>query len=248
VTLLVTKNAIFVLGPHSHHPVDEAYLYFKLQEKCKMQNTSHAVMSQRTEPADSYDDFPTPPWATRALIEHVIGNHWQNATCLEPGCGAGYMSRTLREYFGTVDAYDVLDFGQNEVRDFLTYTYQKGQYNWIITNPPFKYAEAFLSKGLTIATVGVCIFARTVFVESIGRYNRIFKEHPPSIMAFFSERVPINKGIVAETNTTATSYSWFVWMKAVSPRPPVWIPPCRSVLERPEDYTVPPGYRRRAVL
>lgn len=37
------------------------------------QNTSHAVMAQRYEAADSPDDFPTPPWATRALIEHVIG-------------------------------------------------------------------------------------------------------------------------------------------------------------------------------
>jgi hypothetical protein len=37
-----------------------------------MQNTSHAVMAQRTEPKDSPDDFPTPPWATRALIEHIF--------------------------------------------------------------------------------------------------------------------------------------------------------------------------------
>ena len=38
-----------------------------------MQNTSHAVMAQRVEPKDSADDFPTPPWATRALVEHVLG-------------------------------------------------------------------------------------------------------------------------------------------------------------------------------
>ena len=37
-----------------------------------MQNTSHAVMAQRTELKNSLDDFPTPPWAIRALIEHVI--------------------------------------------------------------------------------------------------------------------------------------------------------------------------------
>ena len=37
-----------------------------------MQNTSHAVMAQRVEPKDSADDFPTPPWATRALVEHVL--------------------------------------------------------------------------------------------------------------------------------------------------------------------------------
>ena len=39
----------------------------------KRQNTSYAVMAQRIEAQDSLDDFPTPPWATRALIEHVLG-------------------------------------------------------------------------------------------------------------------------------------------------------------------------------
>ena len=29
-------------------------------------------MAQRKEGHDSPDDFPTPPWATRALLEHVI--------------------------------------------------------------------------------------------------------------------------------------------------------------------------------
>jgi hypothetical protein len=36
-----------------------------------VQNTSHAVMAQRIEAADSPDDFPTPPWATRGLMEYV---------------------------------------------------------------------------------------------------------------------------------------------------------------------------------
>jgi hypothetical protein len=35
------------------------------------QNRSSAVMQQRSEPHDSLDDFPTPPWATRALCEFL---------------------------------------------------------------------------------------------------------------------------------------------------------------------------------
>ena len=30
-------------------------------------------MAQRIEAQDSRDDFPTPPWATRALLSHVLG-------------------------------------------------------------------------------------------------------------------------------------------------------------------------------
>jgi hypothetical protein len=55
-----------------------------------MQNTSHAVMAQRTEAKDSLDDFPTPPWATRALIEHVLRSKepLNQQSSLEPACGA----------------------------------------------------------------------------------------------------------------------------------------------------------------
>jgi hypothetical protein len=214
-----------------------------------MQNTSHAVMAQRFEDKESYDDFPTPPWATRALLEYVITPNWYEHTCLEPGCGAGYMSRTLREYFADVEAYDAIDYGGTEVRDFLTYEFEQ-QYDWIITNPPFKYAEDFILKSLTLAKVGVAIFARTSFVESVGRYQRLFQHRPPTVVAFFTERVPINKNKVARDNTTATSYSWLVWMKNFNPHisKAVWIRPCRAELERDEDYTSPEGTKRRAVL
>ena len=40
-------------------------------ERHSNQNTSSAVMAQRIEPADSADLFPTPPWATRALVEWI---------------------------------------------------------------------------------------------------------------------------------------------------------------------------------
>jgi hypothetical protein len=215
-----------------------------------MQNTSHAVMAQRVESKESYDDFPTPPWATRALLEHVLENrNWQDNSCLEPGCGAGYMSRTLREYFGEVEAYDALNYGTNQVRDFLTYDYDRN-YDWIITNPPFKHAEEFIMKSLKLANVGVAVFARTSFVESVGRYERLFQPTPPALVAFFSERVPINKNSMSRTNVTATCYSWLVWRVdyQVEDCKAIWIPPCRAQLERDEDYNSPPGVRRRAVL
>jgi hypothetical protein len=61
-----------------------------------MQNTSHAVMAQRAEPKDSPDDFPTPPWATRGLLEHVLDKKkLAPLTCLEPACGAGHMAKVL---------------------------------------------------------------------------------------------------------------------------------------------------------
>ena len=55
-----------------------------------MKYQSYAVTAQRIEPKDSPDDFPTPPWATRALIEYVLNNRATISamSCLEPACGA----------------------------------------------------------------------------------------------------------------------------------------------------------------
>src|SRR5262245_22389496 len=84
------------------------------------QNRSHAVMAQRAEARDSRDDFPTPPWATRALCEHILAKtELDTQTCLEPACGRGHMARALGEYFAAVDAADAYCYGFASVRDFL---------------------------------------------------------------------------------------------------------------------------------
>lgn len=203
-----------------------------------MQNTSHAVMAQRHEAKDSADDFPTPPWATRALIEHVIGRDVvAGKTCLEPAAGRGYMSKPLAEYFGRVDSADAYNYGFAPVRDFLTFPYEAMSHDWVITNPPFRLAEEFVQRAMTVAREGVAILARTVFLESVGRYEGIFKDNPPTIFAQFSERVPMVKGRLDKKASTATGYAWFVWVKNQSRLPGLaWVPPCRRSLERDEDY------------
>ena len=207
-----------------------------------MQNISHAVMSQRVEPIDSRDDFPTPPWATRALIEHVLPEVNKSMTCLEPACGAGHMSKVLEEYFDEVNSSDIYNYGYGAERDFLAWqkTVPNNQYDWVITNPPFKLAEEFIVAALDIAREGVAILARTVFLESVGRYNRLFSERPPAKFAQFVERVPMVKGRLDAKASTATGYSWFVWEKKMSDSPElIWIPPCRRTLEREGDYELP---------
>ncbi|MDG9793039.1 SAM-dependent methyltransferase [Brucella anthropi] len=204
------------------------------------QNTSHAVMAQRFEPKDSADDFPTPPWATRALIEHVIGSpeNLRSKACLEPACGRGFMSKPLSEYFGHVDSADAYHYGFAPVRDFLTYPYEAQSHDWVITNPPFRLAEEFVERAMAVAREGVAILARTVFLESVGRYEGIFSKTPPSKFAQFSERVPMVKGRVDAKASTATGYAWFVWEKGAEIAHPrlMWVPPCRRLLEKDGDY------------
>lgn len=204
-----------------------------------MQNTSHAVMSQRVEATDSPDDFPTPPWATRALLEHVIGPaDVKLLTCLEPACGAGHMAKVLKEHFADVRCSDAHDYGYATVRDYLSFPYETKAIDWVITNPPFRLAEEFVIRSLDVARVGVAMLVRTVFLESVGRYQRLFNIHPPTVFAQFVERVPMVKGRLDAKATTATGYAWLVWEHGLKlDTRVVWIPPCRRLLEREQDYS-----------
>ena len=206
-----------------------------------MQNTSHAVMSQRGDPLDSPDDFPTPPWATRALLKHTLADYrLDTMSCLEPACGVGHMSRVLEESFGSVESSDAYYYGHGQIRDYLSHPFPAKSVDWVITNPPFRLAEEFIQRSFAIARVGVAILARTVFLESVGRYERIFSHSPPTTFAQFVERVPMVRGRLDGRATTATGYSWFVWeLDSKTHSRLAWIPPCRRALERPGDYTNP---------
>ena len=201
------------------------------------QNTSAAVMVQRTEPRDSLDDFPTPPWATRALCKWMA-KRWpiDLLAVWDPACGRGHMTLALGEYFGASLASDIHDYGVGmDVEDFLKKDPLPEVVNWIITNPPFRLAAEFYERAVKW-NCGIALLCRTVFLESVGRYERIFKDHPPIVLPF-AERVPMVKGRLDPNISSATAYAWFVW-------PPIadhggvveWIPPCRKRLERPEDY------------
>ncbi|TGN90959.1 methyltransferase [Bradyrhizobium yuanmingense] len=208
-------------------------------------------MSGRVEPDDSLDYFPTPPFATRALIELVFAHLKlvvKHASAREPACGEGHIAEVLAEYFARVFASDIHAYGYGDVQDFLDeHTSQTA--DWFITNPPFgELAESFLLRMLQLARVGVAIFVRLQWLEGEGRYERIFSKTPPTLVAFFTERVPLCKGRWDPEGGTATAYLWLVWVRGRKPQAPFWIPPiARKTLTRPDDaarFTQQPVARR----
>lgn len=208
------------------------------------QNTSSAVMQQRSEPHDSLDDFPTPPWATRALCEFLDNGppcaFLSTATCREPAANRGHMVRPLREYFASVEASDVHDYGAGFPQADFLFEPRLARVDWTITNPPFKLAEQFISKALDTSNVGVAMIVRAAFLEGVGRYARLYSETPPDYVLQFTERVVMHKGRLAPEGSTATAYAWLVWFTG-GPRLETftrlrWIAPCRKRLEREGDY------------
>lgn len=215
------------------------------------QNISTAVMQRRVEAHDSLDDFPTPPWATRALMKHVIMpivGPVSDKSCWEPACNRGHMSRPLSEFFGEVVASDVHDYGAGHViRDFL-FRGDICNVDWIITNPPFRLAQQFIERSSEIARDGFAMIVRSAFLEGVGRYRDLFSRNPPSVIAQFTERVVMVKGRLEPTGSTATAYCWLVWIDGETETRFQWIPPCRKQLERATDYAMSAPEPKQAAL
>lgn len=202
------------------------------------QNRSTAVMQRRVEAHDSLDDFPTPPWATRALCGFLVGEGFdvEEASCREPAANRGHMVAPLREYFGAVEASDIFDYGAGFPQQDYLFGPLPSAVDWTITNPPFRLAEQFIERMAATSRIGFAVIVRAAFLEGQGRYERLFSKNPPSFVLQFTERVVMHKGRLAPEGSTATAYAWLVWINGESPTEFRWIAPCRKRLERPSDY------------
>lgn len=198
-------------------------------------NGARSVMASRTEPDDSLDYFPTPPWATRALLEDVIarasgpfsyvversiGSTLNGVEVREPACGEGHIAGVIEEYGAVVRSSDVFDYslegrsppGWDGIRDFGDPAVLIPEVDWVISNFPFgDKALPFTLRALDVARVGVALFVRQQWLEGVDRFNELFSRRPPTVIAQFAERVNLCKGRWDPEGSTATAYCWLVW-------------------------------------
>jgi hypothetical protein len=201
-------------------------------------------MNTRREPPDSLDFFPTPPWATRALFEHVIDKQAvQLDRVWEPAAGEDHMADVLEEYFAEVIRSDVFDYGRGHtvgsfVGEGVDVIATPARVDFVVTNPPFNLALAFARRALRLQIKGFALLLRSNWAEGSDRYRDLFSKNPPSIIAQFCERVPMTKGRWDPDASTMTSYAWFLWFGRGNQRTEyMWIPPvCRSTLTRADDH------------
>ncbi len=163
--------------------------------------------TKRIADLDGPDFYPTPKWATHALIEHekFEGEIWESA------CGNGAMSDVLLNITPNVKSSDLYDRGYGEAGiDFINSTTQSDN---IITNPPFHSAEEFVHSANKNARKKFALLLRLAFLEGGKRQNTIFSKFPPSSVWIFSERITFypHNSVVKGSGTTA--YAWFVWDK-----------------------------------
>ena len=153
------------------------------------------------------DFFPTPAWATFALLdnEKLSGDVWECA------CGDGAMSRVIEASGNQVISTDLYHRGYGDAGiDFLS---TNRVVDNIVTNPPYNAAEAFVKIGLNQSRKKFALLLRLAFLEGANRANTIFAAAPPSRVWVFSERITFYLAGAERKGSGTTAYAWFVWDK-----------------------------------
>lgn len=166
------------------------------------------------------DFYPTPSWATYALIdnESFSGDIWECA------CGDGSMSEVLANSGSQINSSDLFDRGYGESGVDFTESTRKARN--IVTNPPYNSAEGFVRKGTELAEEKFALLLRLAFLEGAKRANGIFSTCPPARVWVFSERITFYPKNAVKKGSGTTAYAWFVWdKKAVGQTELNWLKP-----------------------
>lgn len=146
------------------------------------------------------DDFyPTPPEATEALLTLIKPRRvW------EPACGDGAISKVLKCHGIDVVSTDLVDRGYGEGGvDFLEAEYLFAPA--IVTNPPFKHAEAFARHAIALGADTVALLLKATFWNAAIRFP-LFAQHPPEVVAPLMWRLDFTGG-----GAPTMDCAWAIW-------------------------------------
>ena len=182
-------------------------------------------MSQRKSGYDrkEHDLYETPEWVTSCLMPYIVplilGNDkWEDFILWEPACGSGKMVRALNaelDWRGiSIDVWgsDIEPGEDYQTADFLSETpkCQVDRVLGIITNSPYKHAQAFIERALKRAETNkgfVAMLLRVDF-DSAKTRSHLFAECPA-----WSKKIVLTNRIVWFEGGSSPSFNhcWYVW-------------------------------------
>jgi len=156
------------------------------------------------------DFYATHPDSVKALLEVEAILY----PALEPACGEGHISRLLEPY--TTKSTDLIDRGYGNVGiDFLTSEFL-GEYNTVITNPPFNLFQEFVEKALKVAKKKVIMFGKLQALEGVKRATFLQKTPLRTVYVFKRRQQPMRNGksndeITGKKMSSTMAFAWYVW-------------------------------------
>lgn len=177
------------------------------------------------------DWYATNPQAVEMLLDAVT---FKGKKILEPCVGGGHIANVLQGHFpeGNMSCIDLVDRGYKDttIGNFLDMDFED-RFDTIITNPPYKYAQDFCEKCLSLLEDDgkLALFLKIQFLEGLSR-KKLFDEHPPKYIYVFRRRIqvfpsgqPVNPKTGKHWNSLLTS-AWYIWEKNSQSEPIVrWL-------------------------
>ena len=175
---------------------------------------------------EELDYYATPTTEVKNILD-TLGYDFTDKSILEPCCGGRHMIAGIQQYLDnnlqTPKSLQGTDYMDREFRssiwhlqyglDFLADDYPIDNVDIIIMNPPYSTIEPFLIRALEIAQDKLIVLCRTQVLEGSGRYEKIFRDNPPTEIYQYVDRIQCWKGGVKPSGTSAQAYCWLVWDK-----------------------------------
>ena len=185
-------------------------------------------------PREENDFYATPPSSVEDLLNNykIEGNSFY-----EPCVGQGHISKVLKQHFPNAKIVETdliyrgvgigdVDFVKTDV---LSNVLGNKKVDWVITNPPFKYAKEFIQKSLDITNKGVTMFLKISFLETTSR-KEFLQNSPLKYVYVFSKRQnPMKEGLELNPLTgkkwsSTICFAWFIWEHGYTGEPVIrWI-------------------------
>lgn len=178
-----------------------------------------------------HDHYPT----YYSITEQLLEKEDFPEKILEPCCGQfDTIGTVLRKHGHTVTSMDLF-FGPQKTRQDFT-CYSGPDTDGLITNPPFKIADAFLTKSLDIVRYKFALLLPLDYLHGKDRYDNFYSTGVPLHRVYTLVRRPLFGGPLRKDGkytTGSTTFSWFVFDKGYKGPPIIdWIDNSRYILDK----------------
>jgi hypothetical protein len=159
--------------------------------------------------------YRTPVEAVRSLI-HCEGKRLPRHIW-EPACGDGAIALPLREQGYRVEATDLVDRGCPAAESAIDFLMEREAYGFargIVTNPPYRLAQAFAEKALSLVPY-VALLLPLSFLAGQER-GCWLRTSPLKRVWVSSRRLPMmhRDGWAGPVSTSQVDHAWFVWERS----------------------------------
>ena len=179
------------------------------------------------------DFYETPYTLTRKFLDVEYFN--KDSTVCEPACGGGAITRVLKEHWedDKVTAYD-------QETNFL---WETGEYDYIVTNPPFSIAFEFIQRAKLVAKSKFAFLLPLSYLHGKKRFDEIYSDRTYGLeKVYVFTRYPMLGESLREDgkyNTGMMVYAWYVWTNGYSGLPTVdWLDNNEDVLSKKDSIEI----------